>query len=570
MIQNSVQNMTDSIRNNVKTKTLLTTRNTETHKWFKLLKSITSNNIDTIVNYFVEQLKQDIDKLNNNKDVSECAIYAPRRNSTLDKKYGLAHKISLKLFMPRLDDQKGHIWSHTQYGKIIPKLSRKYREEEINIAVEKKQTKYLNAIKDKKNFCDIKKKPLAKTVIKPEAMPVEISDLDSLQPFFKFLSNNTEISPNYIETKFYNEPNCMKFEKGAVYVDGRMDLCKQVVGPTWIESLMNSLKTNNKIQHFLLGNNIIDLTGAKAIKEFLLNGGSMITWYLAGNRINSEGIGHICEGLQKDTTMRYLWLKRNPIMTDGAIHLANLLKINNHINILDLHNTGLMDDGIKILCEGLNENQSLRHLYLDANGITELGVKYLADYFNTRKTKGITSLWIDMNRLMDEGVKILLDSLKNYPYIKRLNIGSTGSTSLIGKYLYDTFKNHQKITVLGIGSYKSTNDMGEFCNELGNGVKYVAELLKVNKSIKYLDVSYNSISDDGFVFLVDAIKQNDTLMYLMDTQFNYSKPQEISSEINKKLIQNRKDKIGDLTLDIRYLRHSKKIQLIDSIYRNKM
>ena len=31
------------------------------------------------------------------------------------------------------------------------------------------------------------------------------------------------------------------FNRGVVYVDGRLDLCKMVVGPTYIAALMDSL-----------------------------------------------------------------------------------------------------------------------------------------------------------------------------------------------------------------------------------------------------------------------------------------------------------------------------------------
>lgn len=48
-----------------------------------------------------------------------------------------------------------------------------------------------------------------------------------------------------------------------------MDLCKVVVGPPHIGALMDSLKSNTFVKHFLLGNNIIGPTGAKHIAHFV-------------------------------------------------------------------------------------------------------------------------------------------------------------------------------------------------------------------------------------------------------------------------------------------------------------
>jgi NLR family CARD domain-containing protein 3 len=81
-------------------------------------------------------------------------------------------------------------------------------------------------------------------------MPVEVSDPESLAPFFAHLRNNGthQVSnPAAADLKgesgaepYYNV-DYIEFEKGVLYSDGRIDLCKMVTGPRNIGDLMERL-----------------------------------------------------------------------------------------------------------------------------------------------------------------------------------------------------------------------------------------------------------------------------------------------------------------------------------------
>jgi len=233
-------------------------------------------------------------------------------------------------------------------------------------------------------------------IINPVPMPVDVAPLQELLPFFDFLRSNQPIIDR--------ENESLSFMRGTFFNDGRMDLCKQVVGPPWITDLMDSLVNNQHIKHFLLGNNIVDLAGAKAIADFISHPhqSQIETWYLAGNRIDAQGIELISKALQNEQHCKALWLKRNPLKAKGAKHLGQLLAQNQCLEILDLHNTGLLDDGIAYLFDGLKDNRSLDLLYIDANGISSRGAQSIADYFShlaKLNEPGISSLFCGINRL---------------------------------------------------------------------------------------------------------------------------------------------------------------------------
>ena len=126
-------------------------------------------------------------------------------------------------------------------------------------------------------------------------MPVDQSDKESLAPFFAHLANGGTVEPASAPSTegkvgetgiepYYNT-ELIEFDKGVLYADGRIDLCKMVTGPRNIRGLMESLKSNSFSKHFLLGNNIVGPTGAKAIASFIDEyPDRMETWYVSLGR----------------------------------------------------------------------------------------------------------------------------------------------------------------------------------------------------------------------------------------------------------------------------------------------
>lgn len=544
------------------------------NKWKELLATIKDDNMEQIANIFVDQLKNDNVLLNKNEPISDCAYNAPRLHSSLDKKYSIAHKIAFIMF-PIEDDDKKDIsirkkFSYIQYQRVLSKLSKVFVDQIEKEDALKKSYKEVRKNTQRKYFCELKNRPLDKLIINPTPMPVNISSAEELQPFFDHLSSNKVIDVDQKE-----------FLRGVEYSDGRMDLCKQVVGPPHIKSLMNSLKNNSHIKHFLLGNNIIGINGAKAISEFLNNPHipEIKTWYLAGNELDSECMKLLSDALKNDTVCESLWLKRNPIKPEGAKYLAEMLESNKTIKILDLHNTGILDEGVKYICQALEKNNTLKHLYLDANGVTVEGAKYIANYFNylvNNNLKGVTSLWLDINRLDDEGAIILANSLSNYKYLKRLVVGSNRLSHIGCKAICESLVNSKNLIVLDLGLYKSTSDLGELPNNIGDeGVKYISEFIRNNKSVKVLSILHNNINGDGISEITNALNENSNIVWLYYEQYGLCIVKNIRDRIKDKLSENIRlhynCNIDDFCNNkLRYIRGSKKLKYIDSVYRNKM
>jgi len=537
--------------------------------------------IKLIASLISEKLKEDLELYHKNLPISDCALFAPRTGSTYNKpehQIRLAYEINNLMYTQTIQtiqstqttENNNESIYKINYTKLISKLSKAYVDQYTKEFISKNKFKLFRLLDhNKENWCLLKNKPLSKAITEPTAMEVEIAPYEELEPFFNFLNSNSVP----IDNDWEKEP-CMKFIRGALYQNKRLDLCKQVVGPNWIEILMNSLVNNTQIEHFLLGNNIIGTVGAKAIGNFLLNEHKpkIKTWYIAGNSINEEGIKYICKGLENDKDCVNLWLKRNPLKPEGIVHIAEMLKKNTFIKILDLHNTAVFDEGLKYLVDGLKENRVLKHLYLDANGITEIGINYLVEYFEyliKNNLEGISSLWLDMNKIEDDGIIKLVDILKNYKWLKRLILGSVGLTEKSINSIVESFSNHDNLIVLDLGLYKSTSDMGMVTNNIGDeGINILTKLIENNKSIKYLSIAMNGLTDKGIELLANSVDKSDSLMYIDFSQYGNKMPEKLYSKIKSKVKSNRIN--SNYSKSLRNLKHGENIHWIDSIYRNNM
>jgi len=221
----------------------------------------------------------------------------------------------------------------------------------------------------------------------------------------------------------------------------------------------------------------------------------------------------------------------------------------------------------------------LRKLYLDANEITKDGANYIADYLNymsEHNMKGITALWVSMNKLDDEGCIKIANAVKNYPYMKRLCIASNMISSIGLRDILNALQNHPSLIMLDIGAYKATKDMGVLPNNVGDeGAYYIGEYLKNNRKLQLLDISQNGISDNGMALVINGYLDNDSLLYIYYDQYG----QDITTKTKNMLYDNMERNLQnnyDMSVpefhkrNLRLLKHGNRIEYIDSIYRNKM
>lgn len=302
-------------------------------------------------------------------------------------------------------------------------------------------------------------------------MPVKIADPQSLAPFFQHLSLGGNVMKDStihgdeaieIQEPYYNVES-LEFEKGVVYSDSRMDLCKMVLGPNNIAALMESLKTNTFVTHFLLGNNIIGPYGAKCIAEFLREyPNRMDTWYLAGNCIDAGGLRLLVDGWVRSTLVTNIWLKRNPLGPTAADDVFRLITQTAKLRTLDLDQTELGDAGVAQLFDALvayNKPIGLRHLYLNAVGISVHGAKAISRYLASPHCE-LDAVYAANHPMGNDGVSALAAGVKKNKSLSRLTLASVGLGDEGVIALCEALEQHPKLVTLDIGQSYATEDLG--------------------------------------------------------------------------------------------------------------
>lgn len=436
-------------------------------------------------------------------------------------------------------------------------------------------------------------------------MPVTIATSESLKPCFDHIARNGTFQP-LPESRFqhsakelhYGTPY-IEFEKGVIYEDGRVDLCKVVLGPQNIGDFLDSLETNDFIEHFLLGNNIIGPAGCRRIAKFLQDyPDKMKTWYLAGNCIDALGFALIAPGLA-ESPVENIWLKRNPLGPTSASYLAFLIKNCKTLRTLDLDQTELGDEGVANLFDDLatcEERISLKHIYLNAVGVGSKAAASL-NRFLLSSACNLESLYLSNNPLGDKGVSILTQNVIKNKTLHRLMLSSVGLTTPGAMSLFTNLAGHPILQVLDLSQSFATKDLKSHFNYIGDEASDpIMYFIYKTPNLRLLDISYSALNYASmYKIIIDGVLRSATICRIaMSTikelgpatgksspeekheQFSRTGIKKLMPRLKRRLGTNIEDLYSGMTMEeferdeLRWLRGPKEdLRRIDSVYRNR-
>ncbi|EIM80482.1 RNI-like protein, partial [Stereum hirsutum FP-91666 SS1] len=304
----------------------------------------------------------------------------------------------------------------------------------------------------------------------------------------------------------WNTP-MVEFKRGVVYEDGRLDLCKMVVGPTHVEKLLDSLENNTMITQFLLGNNVSSTTGARRIAKFIADHpGRIETWYLAGNHIRPPSFKLLVDSMICSSRITNIWLKRNPLTSASVFDIHRLITNTPNLRTLDLENTELGDVGVNQLFSQLTGKEvPLRNLYLNSNGIGVNASKSLASFLAHPSCK-LESLYLSSNPIGDAGATHLAAALKSNTSLIRIAFCSAGLTSRGIADLSYALSNHPSIRALMLAASMTTEAHRQRFNHIADSAIPALVALMSNPSMQFLTLGRVAFSVDGWETVKTAVE----------------------------------------------------------------
>ncbi|KAL5347954.1 hypothetical protein ACLOAV_007366 [Pseudogymnoascus australis] len=422
-------------------------------------------------------------------------------------------------------------------------------------------------------------------------MPVEIGDGEDFAPIFGFLAHKTfedasrdGFKPNFEflkrDEQFTGNIPLLEFPRGIIYQDGRLDLCKKVVGPTHIGKLMESLESNHQIRHFLLGNNAISTSGAKRIAEFIQKYPyRMETWYLAGCHITRHGLALLVPQMITSSTITNLWFKRNPFGPNSSTLLADLVLQTPNLRTLDLETTELGDEGTRQFIDLITCHPSaLRNLYLNANGIGDGACGSLGRYL-AHPNCALESVFLSTNPIGDAGMLLLVPGLAKNKTLKRLMCASSGLTGKGLSYLASAIAGtkHQ-LQTLDIGTSQTTKPHAQKFNYFDDTSITALRSLIMTPSLRWLNIGGTIMTDGGVEEIKSIVCRSELVFFQMHRVHDGAPaPKSCSLELRRQLAKNQakyfprhKDYKEFLNSDdCRFLRNTSDVRKVDSMYRTQ-
>ncbi|MGW6781778.1 gala protein [Streptomyces sp. NPDC054987] len=300
------------------------------------------------------------------------------------------------------------------------------------------------------------------------------------------------------------------FPLGTLRTDGRVDLCKQGLGPVGAARLLPAAAASPHATHLLLGTNAIGDTGAATLADALTaDGHGLHTLYLGCNRIGPAGVGSLAGVLAEDTTVRALWLKRNPLHADGARTLAALLRRNTGLRTLDLVNTGIGAEGVRLLLDALVEReQPLERLFLGGNGLGPDAAPLLCDLI---RLAGVRELYVPANHLGDEGAAALAAAAADSPHPVRLGLGGNGIGAAGARALAASLGG---IEALDLGRALSERSLGAPGNHPGDEGAYALAAALPGSPLRRLELRHTGLTGRGAKSLLVAVPDDTPLEYV--------------------------------------------------------
>ncbi|MEU9235722.1 gala protein [Streptomyces subrutilus] len=299
------------------------------------------------------------------------------------------------------------------------------------------------------------------------------------------------------------------FPLGTLRADGRVDLCKQGLGPDGAARLLPVAAASAHAAHLLLGTNAIGDAGARTLAGTLTGGHRLRTLYLGCNRIGPDGVSALAAALADDTTVRALWLKRNPLLADGASALAALLRRNTALRTLDLVNTGIGADGVRLLLDALLErDQPLERLFLGGNGLGADAVPLLAALI---REAGVRELYVPANHLGDQGAALLADAAARSAHPVRLGLGGNGIGPAGARSLARALGG---IETLDLGRTMSERSLGAPGNHPGDEGAHALAAALPGSPLLRLELRHTGLTGRGAKGLLAALPADSPLEYV--------------------------------------------------------
>ncbi|KAF9436215.1 hypothetical protein BGZ76_004540 [Entomortierella beljakovae] len=291
-----------------------------------------------------------------------------------------------------------------------------------------------------------------------------------------------------------------------------------------LAKLIKSSEAAN-IKSLKMEGNTISQQATKMMFEAWKFNNTISTLSLARCGVNDKTVKYLCRVVSKNETLKTLDLSGNHITATGVEILAEAMLVNRGITRLCLQSNSIRKAGSVHLASILKKNRVLRHLNVGSNGLGVEGITNIAEAVRFNRT--LFSLSLDMNEMGTKGasaIAIALGSNRHltHLYLPHNNIGDKGLADIC-----ESLKRNKYLVCLDL----ELNHIGLEGSIVG--LKALGEVLKVNSSLREVNLSYNLFTSQAVECMAFGMAVNTTLESVIFT--NCCLQTEAATSISKAL-----------------------------------
>ncbi|OHT14529.1 hypothetical protein TRFO_15048 [Tritrichomonas foetus] len=264
---------------------------------------------------------------------------------------------------------------------------------------------------------------------------------------------------------------------------------------------------------------------------------------IKGNILTDPMINLFISAMNQNNFVTKVYFITNSLSDDSCKLIFSLLLSKTQITDLTIDNNNVSDDSIIYLSEILKKisspqnkstlNTSSRKplkLAFRCNKFGVIGAKALASAFS--KNPPVEELDIQFTPISDEGCFSIATSLISNSTLNSLNIAGCGCNDKGCSALYDSLMENHTLTNIYIHDPLNSTAVYNIglllidklcclkelhlsrCSLKPISIMTICQCLCMNKSLKILDLSFNSFGDEGGVFIFQLLKMNKTLEHI--------------------------------------------------------
>ena len=268
------------------------------------------------------------------------------------------------------------------------------------------------------------------------------------------------------------------------------------------------------IKSLRMEGNTISQQASKLMFEAWKFNRTISTLSLARSGVNDKTVKYLARVIAKNETLKVLDLSSNHITAQGVEYLAEAIILNRAVTRLCLQSNNIKKAGAPHLAKILSKNRVIRHLNLGSNSLGADGVTHVAEAVRFNRT--LNSLSLDMNEMGYKGAAAIATALISnrhltHLYLPHNNIGDRGMADIC-----ESLKRNRYLISLDL----ELNHIGQGQSVIG--LKALGDVLKVNTSLREINLSFNSISSEAIQELTPGMAMNTTLESVLFTSCGLS------------------------------------------------